>query len=480
MKSDNDLISNSKIYLFCNILILIGTLGLLPIYSKFLSPSDWGVVGIFLLFGQTLLGIISFGVPRASYYFKFKVSKEEFNNLQSTNFYFMVMIFIVTGFGVFYFAEIISIYLFNKNVNSEIIILSYFSGLFYTLSLYIENILTAQGRAIHYIIIAIFRFLFGSIIALILIHSFSFTYMSRVLGITFANIICLIISVFLLRKNFVFKFSTKSLKKSIKFSIPELPLGLIGLFVSSFDKVYLTNIKGIESLGLFNFGSRFVDIARQLPNSIRQSWNVFYFESVNSNKKNWEEDLSKKFEQILFMTSFPCLLLIIFSEELIIILSNNKEYLASMFVIPIYAFTYLISITDFISSNQITSSEKLIYQLPATIMNAISIIFLNILLVPKFGFLGLALAASLSFAISHLVNILFAQKVFYLRIKFIKIILFYFFTFLISLASYFSMNIEINFVFKVIIKILISFIVLVITLAMSGIKAYQIKLIFQK
>ena len=82
MKSDNDLISNSKIYLFCNILILIGTLGLLPIYSKFLSPSDWGVVGIFLLFGQTLLGIISFGVPRASYYFKFKVSKEEFNNLQ--------------------------------------------------------------------------------------------------------------------------------------------------------------------------------------------------------------------------------------------------------------------------------------------------------------------------------------------------------------------------------------------------------------
>ena len=293
MKSNNDLISNSKIYFFCNVVIFIGTLGLLPIYSKFLSPSDWGVVGIFLLFGQTLLGIISFGVPRASYYFKFKISNEEFNNLQSTNFYFMVVIFIATGFLIFHFAEIISIYLFSKNVNSEIIIFSYFSGLFYTLSLYIENILTAQGRAIHYVIIAIFRFLFGSAIALILIHWFSFTYMSRVLGITLANVICLAIAVFLLRKNFVFKFSTKSLKKSLKFSIPELPLSLIGLFVSSFDKVYLTNIKGIESLGLFNFASRFVDIARQLPNSIRQSWNAFYFENVNSNNKNWEKICQK-------------------------------------------------------------------------------------------------------------------------------------------------------------------------------------------
>ena len=87
-----------------------------------------------------------------------------------------------------------------------------------------------------------------------------------------------------------------------------------------------------------------------------------------------------------------------------------------MFVIPIYAFTYLISLTDFISSNQITSSEKLIYQLPATIMNAISVISLNILLVPKFGYLGLALAASLSFAISHLVNILLHKKCFILEL----------------------------------------------------------------
>ena len=190
--------------------------------------------------------------------------------------------------------------------------------------------------------------------------------------------------------------------------------------------------------------------------------------------------MSKKFEQILFITSFPCLLLIIFSEELIIILSNNKEYLASMFVIPIYAFTYLISLTDFISSNQITSSEKLIYQLPATIMNAISVISLNILLVPKFGYLGLALAASLSFAISHLVNILFAQKVFYLRINFVKIVLFYFFTLLISLASYFSMSIEMVFVFKIIIKILISFIIFIITLALSDISVSQMKSILKK
>ena len=146
-----------------------------------------------------------------------------------------------------------------------------------------------------------------------------------------------------------------------------------------------------------------------------------------------------------------------------------------MFVIPIYAFTYLISLTDFLSSNQITSAEKLIYQLPSTIIGSISSVVLNIILIRKFGVIGLAFAASLTFLISHIVNIYFANRVFHLPINHIKIVKFFLFAVIVSTLIYYLMTLEIIFGIKILLKISISFLVTLIILRMSKIKISNIK-----
>ena len=106
---------------------------------------------------------------------------------------------------------------------------------------------------------------------------------------------------------------------------------------------------------------------RQIPNAIRKSWNPFFFNTINKNTKESREIIYSRFEKLIFLLSLPCVSIILFSEDIILIFGNSNYHAAS-YIIPIYAFTYFISTIDFLSSNQITASEKLMNQLPSALI----------------------------------------------------------------------------------------------------------------
>ena len=50
----------------------------LPIYTRFLSPSDFGIIALFFTFGMISTGLVSLGIKNATYryYFKLKNNTE--------------------------------------------------------------------------------------------------------------------------------------------------------------------------------------------------------------------------------------------------------------------------------------------------------------------------------------------------------------------------------------------------------------------
>ena len=81
------IITDSKFYLFATILSSGISLLLLPFYTQYLSPLDFGVVALFGTFGQVSTGLVSIGIHKATYkfYFDFINKQEELITMVSTN-----------------------------------------------------------------------------------------------------------------------------------------------------------------------------------------------------------------------------------------------------------------------------------------------------------------------------------------------------------------------------------------------------------
>ena len=149
---------------------------------------------------------------------------------------------------------------------------------------------------------------------------------------------------------------------------------------------------------------------------------------------------------------FLGLFIIYFSEEAIKILTT-KEYYSAIEIVPIYMFFYFFAIYGYLTNAQLTISEKIKYILPGAIIGAIVNVSLNILLIPKFGTVGAALASCFTALVSQAFLFYFGNKFFRLPIELNKIIFLYFLLFLYTGIYYYILSIEIQFLLKIIIKL---------------------------
>ena len=167
-------------------------------------------------------------------------------------------------------------------------------------------------------------------------------------------------------------------------------------------------------------------------------------------------------------------------EELITLLTTEDFYF-SMYLIPIIASYFFYSQSlSLLSKPLILYSEKTIYNLPSTIIALVINVSLNIILIPKFGFIGAGMATLIAGIISSSLLFYIAQKFVQLPISYKKL-LYQLITFSISLLPiYFLMKSDIYFLNKVIFKLIIVAIYIIVTIKLKLIDKKYIDSLFLK
>ncbi|MDP7194732.1 MAG: oligosaccharide flippase family protein, partial [SAR202 cluster bacterium] len=393
-------------------------------FTRYLTPNDYGVLAVYWMFGGITTNLLSLGLQSSTirYYYKEKDNLTYFGTLNFTNFIFIFGMFIIGGIVVWFTSKSLAQFLFDGKISENVIILSYFGGCIANLSRYLKELLIPQQRSKAYSILTVFSSIFSSGIAVILILAFSMTYYSRIYSSIINDFIIFIIAIFLQIKYFQLNWSNSSLKKSIVFSYPQIPQQIISLVHTSFDKIMLTNIKGLTPVGHYHIAQRFGGIIKTFISTITRAWSPFFFHKAELNTHQAKEEIVERYYEIIMIFNFFCIIITCFSEEAVKLLTT-EEFYPSMYIVPLVVFYILFTHTlSIISKLQVFFAEKMIYTLPPSITALIINIILNIILIPKFGAVGAVLATVAASIVSSIMLFYISQKLYPLPIEYGKLI----------------------------------------------------------
>ena len=460
--SAKNYLDGANLYLFVSIISFIISIIVLPIYTRLMSPEEYGITIVFVLFGKLVAGFFHFSLHDASYryYFDYKNQIKIFKTLNFTNFFFVLVSFSICFIIISPLTKYFSSYVFDGQL-TNLVDLSLISGFFDYIFLYFMTLLTAQVRANEHSIITLIYYLLNSGFSIVIMLVFSLTFMGRIYGIILSQIISIILLIYLCRNLFLPKISKKYFYKSIRYSFPYYPIMLLGVSQNYLDKTILSSSKGNASLGQYTIGVNFAVILKQVMDAVSKAWNPFFLTKAKENTELSRSSIIEKFYLMCVVFMTVGLSITYFAEEAIKILTT-KEYHIAIWITPIYIFFYLFAIMGYLTNMQLSIAEKMKYLIPGSVVSASINIILNFTLIPKYGMIGAAITAAVTSLVTQLFLFYYGMKVFPLNIGKRKLFSLYILLAFFTLPAYFLYALEISVFLKIIFKIILIYIFILI------------------
>ncbi len=396
-KTKNRIVSHSAIYLTGDIMRRSVSLIMLPIYTRYLTPEDYGVVELLSMLLD--FASILFGARVSQAVFRFYCtasSQKEKNSIISSA---LILDFLLNAAGalaVAIFSTPLSIAIFGSSEYSSLIALFALTLFFLPLVEIPLTHIRAQQKPWLFTIFSLMKlFLQLSLnIYLVVIHEM------HVEGVIYSAVIssaimAVILTVYSLSVTGI-KVTKKAVLQLFSFSLP-LKLATFGTFYVTFGDRYILNIyTNLTQVGIYSLGYKFGFMFTLLAwTPFERMWDSEKYEIYN--KPDARAVFQKVFLYISFVMIFIALGMSLFTKDLLKIMSD-PAFLEAYKVVPIIISAYIIQAWTKYVNLGILINKKTMEIAYAEIVAVLAITAAYFLLIPTFGIYGAAWATVIGFA----------------------------------------------------------------------------------
>lgn len=211
---------------------------------------------------------------------------------------------------------------------------------------------------------------------------------------------------------------TKLLKQLLAMAVPLLPNFLIYWVFNSCDKLMITNMIGIGAAGIYSVASKLGSASQLIYTAFAGGWQYFAFSTMK--EKNQVENNSRIYEYLgiisFLATAFVCSISYIFFKIVF-----PAEYLEGFISAPYLFMAPLLQMLYQTGNNQFLIIKKTWPGMFILSCGAVSNVILNLILIPKLGIEGAAIATLGGYIITDIVDIvvLIKCKLMKPRVKFL-------------------------------------------------------------
>lgn len=404
------------VYGFTGVASTLASIFLVPVYTRILTPSDYGVSTLLGTLFSILIVIANMGMNSAIFMAYFRAKEKERKDIVGTAFISQTLFPFLISAIVFLLASFISRILLGSDSYSFLVVLSAIALFFNTGITIPLALLRAEGRPVNFVSINLVKLLSTILFSLVLVVGLRL----GLLGVFWANLVGAVLG-YLVGLGYTirrirFVFSKYWLIEMLKFGAPMVPAGLALWVLNSSDRYFLNAFTSTADVGIYNVGYKVGSLLTLVAGALQLAYPRFLF-SIYNGKPN-PKDYFKKINTYFYLITFTFALAIsIFSKEAILILTGSAFH-SSYVVVPLIAFSYVAYGLYQNFGTGVAVVKKTYFSAVATLIAGGLNLFLNYVLISRFGMMGAAVSTLLSFTALALIELIFSQRVYPITFEF--------------------------------------------------------------
>lgn len=385
-----------------------------PIFSRLLSTSDYGIYNIFIATEGILYVLI--GMAMHSNYksarYHFGLIKEgsepgkDFDTYVASTMVLIILGSCVWSVILFLNADFIYDWL---SLDIEVV---FFLVLYSTASAIIACYNAYVGLEYKYksfIRIASLNAISNVFLSIVLMITFfcEKRYLGRIIGTTIPAVLIAIYIVNLFFKKSIPKNLFYFWKWGVNYSLPIIPNGIGQTILSQFDRIMINGMIGASAAGIYSFGYNIFGLVNVTALSLDNVWSPWLFEKMK--KKEYKVISKQASKYVVMMTLFSCGVILV-SPELVKILGDVAYWDATYSVIPLVASGFFLFLSSLpISVEYYYENTKLIAM--GTGLAALINVLLNYYAISRFGYIAAAYTTLITYFLYFVFHMYVASKI---------------------------------------------------------------------
>lgn len=396
------LLSNSIIFTIGNFGSKLLLVILVPIYTFYLTPAEFGVIDLLTTTANLLLPIVTLNIFEAI--LRFSMEKDEskasvlMNSLMIQVFLFFIFLCISLLLSTF------------KSINSSqmmfLFLIIITQGVQLSLAQFARGIGKIKIYAVSGILLTLVTGIANIIFVVVLKEGIAGYLLSIVLGnVLSAIFLGLAIKVWTyLKMSYIDK---SLLKKMVIFSVPLIPNTIMWWAMNALSRYFVLYFLGTAANGILAVANKIPSVVSLVNSVFFQAWQMSAIEEYDSESKSkFYSEVFKYFSIVMFV--FSSGFLFILKPLLLNVLSS--EYATAWQFVPFMLISVVYSsFASFLGTNYIAAKQTT-GVFSSSIIGALVCTISNLVLIPLIGLNGVGLGSMLGFFIMFVIRVYDTQK----------------------------------------------------------------------
>lgn len=411
MNRGNKFINDIFIYAVGNLGSKLITFLLVPLYTYFISPDDFGYYDIALNISFLGIGVLSFQLRSGVFRFLLDNEDERIrkNIISFTCRFLLRSTFVAFAIGIFCFL------FFEIRFLPWIVALTV---VFMFYEIYIQ-VIRGLGMNVYFVYIGILT----SILTIVLSCLFIIGLDYGVVGIFYANILSRILSMCviecklrILKKYFRYNFSDSQINREmIRYSLPLLPNALCWWLLGGSNRLFIDHYLGLEFNGIYAVAMKFASILETFSLIIYQAWQETAIKQYGSEDKN-RFFSSVLYAQMYIFSAFVILGIFVIKWNYGWLVDENFQG-SAQYLFPMGISVIFFSLTSFFDMGYQCSKETA-RNLPGVILATGLNLLLNYLLVQQWAIWGVVISSIFTYLFLFLYRMVDSRRFFHVKIPY--------------------------------------------------------------
>jgi len=383
---------------------------LLPLYTRYLSPSDYGKVETLIAL-TTVIGIVlRMGIHSAFFRFYFDSSDPGARRLVlRTSFWFtmgMATIGLVAGLAL---SGAISSLLFGSADDSELVMAAFvglWAGMNYE---QVTSLFRVEERSVAFVSASLINIFLTIGATLLLVVALDKGPIGVIVGNFTGTLLVYAVLIGYRREQLGLQFDRSLLRKMNHFGVPLVPTALF-LWVTNFsDRLFLVKLADTQEVGLYSVGVRIASALVLLLTAFRLAWPAFAY-SIEDDREA-RRTYGYVLTYLVFVTTWVATALALLSPWIVDWIAAPAFASSSQVVGPL-AFSTVAFAAYIVVAIGVGRAKRTQFNWIVTGAAAAVNVGLNLLLIPRYGMMGAAVATIAAYTTMFVGMAWWAQRIY--------------------------------------------------------------------